>query len=546
METEELQSGLLEDNVRRSTYGGWRSASLLLGAGILERFAYYGIESNLVNYLTGPLGESVAASAANVNTWTGVVSLAPLPESFFADAFIGRYRTIIITSLLYILGLGLMTFTAVLISFNNGISRVSGMNTALVISFYISIYLIALAQVFKTCVQSFGADQFYVNDPQKKGTMSSFFNWWLFGLCTGGLIAHLTLTYIQENINWGIGFGIPCLAMFVGLMIILVGSRIYHFPMRGDHDDDRPAGDTSSLAFNKFMGSEDQLPESSQNLKFLNHIWPEKDTTNAKKNSRWCCGSRNDRAIKIGKLILIWTTCLAYAIGYAQAPTLFTKQASTMDLSIGKSFEVPSATLRMVIPLAILLSITFYDRVFVPIARKITGKARGITMLQRMGTGMAVSMFDMVIAALVEKKRLETAQEYGLVNIPNAMVPMSFWWLIPQYIIHGMAACLFEVGMQEFFYDQVSSELKSVGLSFYQGAIGIGSFLSSLLISVTQELTSQDGKDGWFCDNLNRAHIDYFYWLIAGLSAFAIAAFIVLAATYDYVDEKALCVDSDR
>lgn len=199
----------------------------------------------------------------------------------------------------------------------------------------------------------------------------------------------------------------------------------------------------------------------------------------------------------------------------------------------------------MVIPLAILSSLTIYDRVFVPIAWKITGKARGITMLQRMGTGMAVSVCNMVIAALVEKKRLKTAQKYSIVDIPNATVPMSFWWLIPQYIIYGIASSLFEVGMQEFFYDQVSSELKSVGLSFYQGAIGIGSFLSSLLISVSQDLTSQDGKDGWFCDNLNRAHIDYFYCLIAGLGAFSLIAFILLAVTYDYVDEKALHVDSD-
>lgn len=156
-----------------------------------------------------------------------------------------------------------MSLTAVLISFNNGISQV-----ALVILFYVSIYLVALAQVFKPCVQTFGADQFDANDPENQGTMSSFFNWWLFGLCTGGLMSHLTLVYIQDNINWGIGFGIPCLAMFVGLMIILLGSRSYHFPIRGeDQDEDRAVGDRSSSAFNGFMGAEDECPESYEKLK---------------------------------------------------------------------------------------------------------------------------------------------------------------------------------------------------------------------------------------------------------------------------------------
>jgi len=46
-------------------------------------------------------------------------------------------------------------------------------------------------------------------------------------------------------------------------------------------------------------------------------------------------------------------------------------------------------------------------------------------MLQRIGTGIFISVFTVVFAALVETKRLKTAQESGVVDEPKATVSVS-------------------------------------------------------------------------------------------------------------------------
>ena len=246
----------------------------------------------------------------------------------------------------------------------------------------------------------------------------------------------------------------------------------------------------------------------------------------------------NDGGVKEAKAVLrlfsIWATCLVYAIVSAQSSTFFTKQGATMDRSVGLGFDLPAASSQSFIGITIVLFVPIYDCIFVPSARAFTRNQSGITMLQRIGTGIFLYAVSMVVAALVEMKRLKTAQEYGLVDMPNALVPVKLWWLLPQYILFGIADVFTMVGLQEFFYDQVPNELRSVGLSLYLSIFGVGSFLSSLLIAVIEKATGGDGQDSWFTDNLNRAHLDYFYWLLAGLSTDELAAYLYFAKSYIY------------
>uniref|UniRef100_A0A0A0KKU1 Uncharacterized protein n=1 Tax=Cucumis sativus TaxID=3659 RepID=A0A0A0KKU1_CUCSA len=107
----------------RFNSGGWRSASIIIGVEIAERFALFGTSSNLINFLTYQLQQSTATAAKNVNAWSGTAALLPLLGAFLADCVLGQYRTIVLFTALYVLlFVALANYVSVLLFIFNGAS----------------------------------------------------------------------------------------------------------------------------------------------------------------------------------------------------------------------------------------------------------------------------------------------------------------------------------------------------------------------------------------------------------------------------------------
>lgn len=212
----------------------------------------------------------------------------------------------------------------------------------------------------------------------------------------------------------------------------------------------------------------------------------------------------------------------------AQLQTFTIQQSLTMNRKI-RNFEIPGPSITVIPQLFQLFLIPVYDRIFVPIARKLTEIPSGIRQLQRIGVGLVITAVSMAVAAVVESHRKSVAIEQNMVDSASPL-PMSVFWLGYQYVIFATAEIFTLVGLLDFFYAESTSGMKSLSMAISWSSLAFGYFTSSLVVSVINKVSG-----GWLANNnLNRDKLDYFYWLLAGVSVLNFGFYLLCASWYKY------------
>lgn len=231
----------------------------------------------------------------------------------------------------------------------------------------------------------------------------------------------------------------------------------------------------------------------------------------------------------------IWASGIILITAYAQQGTFSLQQAKTMNRHLTHSFQIPAGSMSVFTLTSMLATIVFYDRIFVPVARKFTGLERGISFLSRMGIGFFISILATLIAGFVEMKRKNAALTAGLVHSPHSTIPISVFWLVPQYSLHGVAEAFMSIGHLEFFYDQSPESMRSTATALFWMAISAGSYLSTLLVSLIHKFSAGPNGSNWLPDNnLNEGKLEYFYWLITVLQVVNLVYYLFCAKFYTF------------
>ena len=231
----------------------------------------------------------------------------------------------------------------------------------------------------------------------------------------------------------------------------------------------------------------------------------------------------------------IWAAGILVITGSSQQHTFSLQQASTMDRRVAphlSSFQIPAGSMTVFTLLPMIITLFVYDRAFVPLARRYTGLDRGISFLHRMGIGFTIAVTASLVAGFVERHRREAAAAGGTTDAGTA--PLSAYWLVPQYALHGIAEAFTSVGHLEFMYDQAPESMRSTATALFWLSISLGSYGSTLLITVVHRWSAGPDGSNWLPDNINRGKLDYFYWVVTLLQVMNLVYYLICARRYTF------------
>jgi proton-dependent oligopeptide transporter, POT family len=196
-----------------------------------ERFSYYGMRAILVVFMTEHLRNSAgelatmgeAEARAYYHWFASSVYFFPIIGAIVADAFLGKYRTILWVSILYCAGhtclaLGDTGFGTGLMSPRDWL--------------FLGLGLIALGSGgIKPCVSAHVGDQFGANN---KHLLERVFGWFYFSINLGAALSQVLIPVLLEKSGPSAAFGLPGILMaFATVMFWLGRNRFVHVPPGG-------------------------------------------------------------------------------------------------------------------------------------------------------------------------------------------------------------------------------------------------------------------------------------------------------------------------
>ncbi|XP_043939931.1 solute carrier family 15 member 3 isoform X2 [Protopterus annectens] len=509
---------LLEDRTtetpnHESLFAGWKTAcTSILTVVILERLAFYGIISNLVLYLNSSNFNWQGTQATQAFlVFTGTTYLLSLFGGWLADAYAGRFWTIAGSLVIYLLSSVFFPATAMeesrnvlcgqMPTFNLenascwhlGKNECSSQSKYCASVMYIAIVFLGLGSgSLKANLTSFSADQ--VADGGQE-TTRRFFDWFYWSFNVGAILSLSLVTYIQQNISFFIGYSIPVLCLAVALLIFLTSSPMYNCkPATGSQLSDMAKVVAYVCCFCK--KSQTRPPS-----KRMGHILEdparggilERVTIEKRGQIHQEIFENVETLIRILPILLCF---IPYWIVYFQMQSTYYLQSLHL--------EIPA-----------LFSHVRNNSSNSNTSRHHTFPAAWLTMFNALMLLILIPLKDKVIDPVLLRRNL----------LPSPLKRIALGMLI--------GSCSALTAGLEFAYSEAPPSMQSIIMGFFFFISGIGSLLGSGLLSLLALPPT-----GWMnCPedygNINKCHMDYYFFLLAGIQGATLLVFVVIILRYE-------------
>ncbi|XP_071701609.1 LOW QUALITY PROTEIN: protein NRT1/ PTR FAMILY 2.7-like [Rutidosis leptorrhynchoides] len=532
--------------------GGWITFPFFIATMAGLTLAVGGWSNNIIVYLIEEFNFKSVDAAQIANIINGCINLFPIVGAIFADSFLGSFVVVIISSSLSLVGVMLLTLTAILDplkppSCESGSSSCRQPSKPQLFVLYTSLASIGAAGTRFT-LATMGADQF--NNTNHQGV---FFNWHFFTFYAATLISVVGIIYVEDKVSWALGFGLCVLANLFALVIFVLGKRYYRFL--------KPQGSPFTrlacvivAAFQKrnvLLSSKledyyqepqerqnkmvETITSPSNNFKFLNRaalikVRDNNLTSGIKKPWNICTLQQVEDLKTLIRISPLWSTGILLCTPIAIQISLIVLQALAMDRHLGANFQIPAGSMIVFVMITTSITLAIIDRFLIPMWQKVFG--RSLTPLQRIGLGHVLTISSMGVSALVESKRHNAAQSHKLTG--NSVAPISVLWLVPQLVLVGAAEAFHFPGQVSLYYQEFPKSLKSTAAAMVALFIGIAFYLGAAMVDLMRKTTE------WLPNGINDGRMDNVYWALTVIGIVNFGYYLVCAWLYKYQNfEKA-------
>lgn len=187
----------------------------IIGNELAERFSYYGMRAILVVFMTQYImnhdGELALMSDNEATAWYHYFSMAnyffPIIGAIIADVFWGKYKTIIVLSVVYVLGHVALALDDTRLGLSIGLT------------------LIAMGSGgIKPCVSAHVGDQF---EHKNKHLLEKIFGYFYFSINLGAAISTLLTPVLLDQYGPHVAFGVPGLLMLIATIVFWMGRKVF-------------------------------------------------------------------------------------------------------------------------------------------------------------------------------------------------------------------------------------------------------------------------------------------------------------------------------